>query len=544
MSANIHYFVYPVSRKHRLIRNGISFSHIRRLQQLISKHAHLIQHISEQIPSVIDSINKSCYKDENGNCVSTTELLNLNSFRSIHPTSEPCMYVGKENIKSLAGSDILRSIHKSYASQIPYDTFASYILLGLAMPRIGCTCRQSGGAEYIEGRPLSTALDVKDKDYQSIYSITLMSDNGAVHKIIAKITTKKAHHYSDYLYEERVYDFLNKNGDSSTKYPLLRYYGSIHTPLKTDGIVHVEHTVPMVGKVMFDIDLKSDLNPKYLTPGTEAIMLLFQNVADTHLDTETYVRQLRKTKSAKETAKLSMKLFKMVAKELLHLNQVFHLAHGDFHAGNCFISHDMKRLIIYDFNLSYFPGLLDGAVLVYPVYNHYKTQIMKRAVFNKLAKSEQQRIMRELYCIDMVRYYGYISYYAKNMFFEEHNTVPQNQVVAKTDGNYILDLTNAVYLTYQHFERKYDIDTFMELFNQTNEFLMSYDYFKIVISFIELLNSVYQFNKKTPIKMNPGDFVQRYVDKKNKDPGWDYGMNKKQKEHYEETWAEFVEYTS
>jgi hypothetical protein len=535
MAGSYQYFVYPVSEKQHLLRHGITYPHIQHFSKLVKKNPHLIRHVHEQVPAIMDSIKKSCYTDSQGHCIDTSDLVDCRTF----PKSLSCKtHFHQDILRQVMEHDPIRQLHKMYSPYSTSDVFANQLLLGLAMPRVGCTCNQSGGAEYVEGSPLTSALDKKNKDYQSIYAITLMGDNGSTHRLIAKITTKLTHHYSDYAYEEKIYDFLNRNGDSSKKYPLLKYYGTVHTPLKSDGIIHTEHAFDGIGKVTIDIDLKPDMNMKYLIPGTEAIVLLFENVSDTHIDTETYVRAIRKTKSSKETANRCMRIYKMVGKELLNLNHTFHLVHGDFHMGNCFMAKDGKSIIIYDFNLSYFPGFLDNSLFLYPVYKHYKSYIADHRVFNKLSAKEQERILNELYCIDMVRYYGYLSYYSKIMFFEEHYTNPVYQVQIKTN-NRVIDLTHCIYLAYSYFQRKFDSDRFGVLFDDTNGFMMSMEYFRVIFSFVDILDRLHRFNKKTPIGMNLGDFIQRHIDRTNKDPDWDYGMTKKQKTDYLKLWKSF-----
>ena len=538
MAANLQYFVYPLSKKHHLVRRGITYPHIQHFDQLLRGNSHLHRHVHEQVPVIVDSIKNSCYKDEHGSCIDTTELIDCKSFPKC--IGKPGFRFNSDVIGEVMRHDPIRRLHEQYSPDSTYDAFVTQLLLGLSMPRIGCTCKQSGGAKYIEGSPLSSALDKKDKDYQSIYAITLMGDNGKVYQLIAKITTKLTHHYSDYAYEEKIYDFLNRGGDSSKKYPLLKYYGTIHTPLKENGMIHTTHRFDGIGKAEIDIDLKSDLNPKYLIPGTDAIVLLFENVSNTHMDTETYIRTIRKTKSSAETAKRSMTVYKMVAKELMKLNRVFHLVHGDFHMGNCFITNDGKQLIIYDFNLSYFPGFMDNTLFLYPVYKHYKTYLSDRHVFNKLPAKEKDRILNELYMIDMVRYYGYLSFYSNQLLFEENHNLAQNQVVIQSK-NTVIDITNAVYLAFMFLQNKYDPKQFEMLLNDTNGFMMSMNYYRVILSFMNVLNRAHQFNKKVPIGMNLGDFIQRHVDKVNKDPDWDYGMSKKQKADYMRLWNSFEE---
>jgi hypothetical protein len=537
MSGNIAYYIYPVSKKHNVLRRRLSYPYIRKFQETLHNNPHLQRHLQLQVPAVIDSLKSSCYVDEHGNCVSPTELIDWESI-PFHRLDQVPHLFDHQTIRSCANNHT-EGLHSTYAKNEPFEKFATIMLMALSMPRIGCSCKQNGGAKYIEGHPLSTALDKSSKDYQSIYAITLMADNGSVHKIVAKITTKLSRHYPDYSYEEQIYNYLNKNGDSSKKFPLLKYYGTIHSKLKGDGIIHTEHNFTGIGQAMIDIDLKPEMNSKYLIPGTEAIVMLFQNVSDTHIETETYIRNIRRHKSSRETSIRAMNLYKLVATELYKLNKIFHLVHGDFHAGNCFLSNNGKSVIIYDFNLSFAPGVISSKLFLYEVYKHYQKYLTSPSSFNKLDRSLRDQILRELYAIDMIRFYGYISYYSQQMFFEEQNTVSRNQIAVQYTRDYTIDLTNTTFLTYNYFQTVYNQDKFKSHYNDTNGFMMSSKYFNAFFHFMHLLRNVYRFNQHVPIHMNPGDFIQRHLDKVKKDPDWSYGLKKKEKTEYEQRWELF-----
>jgi hypothetical protein len=520
-------YVYPVSETHRLCKKGITYHHIKPYIEQLSQNYQLMRpSLMDAIPFVLHSLQSGkCYRDEKGNCVSPVSAFDwdsvpLNNMNSL-PVLPNELYTSeklREYAKEASSYPDIQQILGTLSTQKPVNTandiqpILLYLLVILSMPHLhkkhlknriaierdyqkGGKTAQSlfqfgGDAEIIEQEKLPVS-----KKHQAIFAMTIMGENKQIHSVIAKMTSKQfPAYFRAYKDEQRIYDYLYKkhhNRDDS----FIPYYGT-YSGIMDDSFA-IKKTISMneFGRVRMDIPLHSGIINIYT--GDEYTIMFMKNMSETHVSIHDYVKGIMRTGLTKDVAhKKVMEVYRNICKTMLHINNTYHLIHGDFHTENCFISTKDGSIVVFDFDFSCILGqITNKSIFLYGIYDSSKDLINK---YNSLSPKIKNLVRNRYLIVDLIRMYNFISYYSGNYYyFETYYKNPAYRVVFDNNG-YWTNIGKAVYLASKYFEEHLTTEEYNQRFGDSNGFLMSAEYYDVIFEYMDNCHNDYviQQNRK------------------------------------------------
>jgi hypothetical protein len=516
-------YVYPVSKTHRLCKKGITYHHIKPyIEQLSQNYQSIRPSLMETIPFVLHSLQSGkCYRDENGNCVSPMIAFDWDSIPLKHVQSLPLLpnelYTSdklREYAKEASSypdvQQILGTASYTHKSNITSDVMPIllYLLVILSMPHLhkknlrnriamqrGGESTQSlfqfgGDAEIIEQEKLPVS-----KKHQAIFAMTIMDENKQIHSVIAKMTSKQfLPYFRAYKDEQRIYEYLYKK-HHNRDHSFIPYYGT-HTGTMDESFA-IKKTITMYefGRVRMDIPLHSGIINIYA--GDEYTVMFMKNMSETHISIHDYVKGLMRAGITKDFAyKKVMDTYRNICKTMMHVNNTYHLIHGDFHTENCFVSTKDGSIVVFDFDFSCILGqITNKSIFLYGIYNSSKELINK---YNTLSPKIKDLVRNRYLIVDLIRMYNFISYKSEHYYyFETYYKNPAYRVVFDNNG-YWTNIGKSVYLTSKYFEENLTAEEYNEWFSDFNGFLMSAEYYDVIFEYMDNCHNEYaiQHQKK------------------------------------------------